>query len=428
MRSCRTSRFRSLALLAFTAVLAACGGGGSDSDHEPETIDTAGRLALAEADKPVVSVLDLDTSRMEASFTVANAPSALYTSPGGRYAVVMQRAQDTVQFIDGGVWQEDHGDHLHDYRQAPRAMTWALTGPAPTHYDRQAGRQAAVFMDGKATATPPQAASARVITDAGIAAGRTDAVLDLPAPIHGLAEPVDDLLLAVHREADASDTLPTHLDLYRRSAGTYTFVQRMPTRCDGMHGSFSSSGYTVAGCIDGALVVRLGGPAPVSSKATAPLRLGTIAGHPKLAGHFVGIGTAGVAPDQTTRFYAIDAAASTATELTLPGWTDGRLRRAHVLDRSGQLFIVLDDQGNLTAVRRSATGWAAAGRVERVIATMPSAAPYPVLVANGARDEVYLSDPVAQQVIVLDSNTLQVKQRLAVGLKPATMTWMGITR
>jgi hypothetical protein len=428
MRLRRPPRLRSLALFALTAVLAACGGGGGDSDHEPDTIDTAGRLALAEADKPVVTLFDLDGARVEASFTVANAPSALYASPGGRYAVVMQRNQDTVQFIDGGIWQEDHGDHLHDYKQAPRAVTWALSGPAPTHYDRQAGRQAVVFMDGRAASTPPQVASARLITDAGIAAGRTEAVLDLPAPIHGLAEPMDDLLLAVHREADAGDALPTHLDLYRRSAATYSFVQRLPTRCDGMHGSFSSGGYTVAGCIDGALIVRPGGAAPLSSKAAAPLRLGTIAGHPRLAGHFVGIGTAGVAPDQTTRFFAIDAAASSASELTLPGWTDGRLRRAHVMDRSGQLFVVLDDQGNLTSVRRTATGWAAAARVERVVPTMPSAAPYPVLVASGARDEIYLSDPVAQQVIVLDSNTLQVKQRLAVGLKPATMTWLGITR
>lgn len=427
MRSCRPPRLRSLALLVFTAVLTACGGGGSDSDHEPDTIDTAGRLALAEADKPVVTLYDLDGSRAEASFTVANPPSALYASPGGRYAVVMQRTQDTVQFIDGGIWQEDHGDHLHDYKQAPKAMTWALTGPAPTHYDRQAGRQAVIFMDGRASATPPQVASARLITDAGIAAGRTDAVLDLPAPIHGLAEPVDDMLLAVHREADAGDALPTHLDLYRRNAAGYSFVQRMPTRCDGMHGSFSSGAYTVAGCTDGALIVR-SGASPASSKATAPLRLGTIAGHPKLTGQFIGIGTAGVAPDQTTRFYAIDAAASTATELSLPGWIDGRLRRAHVLDRSGQVFVVLDDQGHLTAVRRTATGWAAAARIERVIPTMPTAAPYPVMVANGARDEIYLSDPVAQQVIVLDSSTLQVRQRLAVGLKPASMAWLGITR
>lgn len=41
-------------------------------------------------------------------------------SPRGRCAVLMQRTQDRVQSVDGGIWQEKHGDHLDDVKQAAR--------------------------------------------------------------------------------------------------------------------------------------------------------------------------------------------------------------------------------------------------------------------------------------------------------------------
>ncbi|MCS7101726.1 MAG: hypothetical protein NZL99_08535, partial [Burkholderiaceae bacterium] len=84
-----------------------------DHDHRDVFIDTAGRLALAEFAAATLRILDLDSGTIEASYTMDNPPSAVYASPGGRYAVVVQRTQDRVQFVDGGIWQEDHGDHLH---------------------------------------------------------------------------------------------------------------------------------------------------------------------------------------------------------------------------------------------------------------------------------------------------------------------------
>ncbi|MBL8350828.1 MAG: hypothetical protein JNL87_10975 [Burkholderiaceae bacterium] len=99
-----------LAGLAATSVLAACGGGvdsEDDHDHDEVTIDTAGRLAVAEANATTLRVHDLDSGSVEASHVMQSAPSAVYASPGGRYAVVPQRTQDRVQFVDGDIWQED---------------------------------------------------------------------------------------------------------------------------------------------------------------------------------------------------------------------------------------------------------------------------------------------------------------------------------
>ncbi len=421
-----------LASVAAVSLLAACGGGvETEDDHDEVSIDTAGRLATIERDSTTVRIHDLDSGSVEASHVMQNPPSAVYASPGGRYAVVPQRTQDRVQFVDGGIWQEDHGSHLHDYKQASRLSSFVLAGARPTHYDVQAGVQAAFFLDGNAAATPVQNAGVRLLTDASIAAGNVAASLELSLPIHGLGEPVGDKLLTVARAGDAPDTLPTHLVLYQRSGSGYTFVRELPTRCDGMHGSFSSGSSTLVGCRGGMLLVRHLTPTTVSDGqflATA-LRVGRIAGHPRLPDHFIGIATEGTAPGPlTTRFYAVDGQNGAVSDFTPEGWATGRVRRAHGFDRSGQRFFILDDQGTLIVAQRQGTGWANLARVAGAIPTMPTAAPWPAIAANGARDEVYITDPVARQLVVVNSTTGAVVTRRDLGYAPAGLAWLGITR
>lgn len=421
-----------LAALLSAVLVTACGGGGSDdAAHDNIRINTAGRLAVAEANASTLRIHDLDSGQLEASHALQNPPAALYPSPGGRYAVAMLRLQDKVQFIDGGIWQEDHGDHLHDYKQASRAVSWVLSGVRPTHYDLQAGVQAGIFMDGNSTTTPPQNAGVRLITDASIGAGQLVATLDLGIPIHGLAEPVGSKLLAVSRAADAADTLPTHLSLYTRSGAGYSLVRQLPTRCDGMHGSFSTGSSTLAGCIGGMLLVRHPSASSTSDGQflVTDLRVGTVAGHPRLPDQFIGIATEGAAPAPvTTRFYAVNGDTATVTAFTPDAWVTGRVRRAHGFDRSGQRFFILDDQGTLTMAQRQAGGWAQGARVAGVVPVMPTAAPWPAIVANGAQDELYISDPVARQLVVVNSSTGAVLARRDLGYTPSALVWLGITR
>ena len=419
-----------LTLLAATLVTA-CGGGGGDDEHADSMIDTAGRLAIAENAAAGVRVFDLDGQVIATTVAMDSAPSALYTSPGGRYVVAMQRLQDKVQFIDGGIWQEDHTDHLHDYKQAAVKIDWTLTGSRPTHYDVQAGKQAAFFMDGNTATTPVQNAGVRLITDASIAARRIDASLDLSLPIHGLGEPVDNKLLTVSRAPDATTTLPTHLELYQRNGSAYTYDRQLATRCEGMHGSFSSGNHTAVGCIDGVMVVTHTSATAVADRmVNTPLRIGTIAGHPRLTGQFIGIGTEGTAaaPPVTTRFFAIDATAGTSAPLSLPGWDNGRVLRAFAFDRSGTRFAVVDNQGALRMVVRQSNAWVLGPVVTGVVPNMPAAAPWPAIVANGAKDEFYITDPVAKELVTVNSQTGAVVRRTALGFTPSAMTWTGITR
>lgn len=420
--------------LAAAALVAACGGGGGDDvatvEDEFTFIDTAGRLALADHDQAMVHLHDLDSGALAGSFPVAGPAATLYASPGGRYAVALQRPQDRVQFVDGGIWQEDHGEHLHDYKEAGRLMPFSITGPQPTHYDVQHGRQAAVFMDGRANVMPVQNASVQLFTDASVAAGRLEASLDLPIAIHGLAEPLDDTLLAAHRADDAGDTLPTHLQRFDRSGAGYVAGPLVQTRCDGMHGSYTSGRITAAGCLDGLLVVKHTATGLEDTRVATASRVGTVAGHPKLPGHFIGISNVGTGATATTRFYAVDGAAGTSVEMAPTGWTPAQVRRAHGFDRSGQKFFILDNLGTLHVMQRQDNAWVTAAQLPTVIASPAAGTGVPLtsFAANGARDEIYLSDPVTQQIVVVDSSALTVQQRIPVGMKVSSMTWLGIAR
>ncbi|MCZ8220955.1 MAG: hypothetical protein O9337_16185 [Acidovorax sp.] len=411
--------------LSLVLALAACGGGSggssSEAPHDNTRIDTAGRLAMAEDAATALRIYDLDSSAVVANFPLDNPPSAVYASPGRRYALAFQRTQDTVQIADAGLWQEDHGDHLHDYQAAPKLLSFRINGPQPTHYDDRAG-QASIFMDGRA---PSAVASASVFKDADLGAGRVGANINFAQPMHGFAEPNGSFLIATYRAPEA--TGPTQAEIYSRQGTQYTLVRRLDAQCPGMHGSFTSGGTTVSGCSDGVLAVSpQAAGAAAATKITTPTGVGTIAGHPQLGARFIGIGNAGT--PSTTRFYDIDAAAGKATPISIPGWADGRLRRAHGFDRAGRTFFVLDNTGTLHALERGASGWAVKKSIAGAIAAMPTAAPFPAFAANEARDEVYLSDPGARQLVAINNTTLDVARRVALDFRPTYLAWLGIAR
>jgi hypothetical protein len=79
-------------------------------------------------------------------------------------------------------------------------------------------------------------------------------------------------------------------------------------------------------------------------------------------------------------------------------------------------------------VTRQANAWAAGPVVTGVVPTMPTAAPWPAIVANGAKDELYVTDPVAKQLVTVNSQTGAVVSRTALGFTPSAITWTGITR
>lgn len=411
-----SSRLRPLALAAALA-LAACGGSGGEDEHVEERIDSAGLLALGEAGSTQLRLLDLDRDAVTHTLNLAAAPSALKASPGGRYALALQRPQDRVQIIDGGLWQEDHVDHLHDYRREPSLLPQPISGPRPTHYEVDGGL-GAFFMDGDAATQ--RGASVHTVTEASLARGGADSQFDAGEALHGVAQPRGEHLLVSARSAEAPGTLPDVIDLYRRDAQGWSRVQRLEGQCPNLHGSYSSGAYSVFGCSDGVLVVQQQGSLFSTRKIDNPAglpegtRIGTVTGHPRLA-RFIGLaGGSGV--------FDIDPAAGTIAPID---WAEGRTRRAHSFDRSGRHFVLLDDTGT-THWLDSGAAWRVAASVPTVT-SMPDKAPSPALVPSRARDELLLTDVAAREVAVLDSAAPAVKRRIKLDFAPSMLAWLGIT-
>lgn len=419
------ARLSALSLASAALLLAGCGGGSGQADdhdddhHTPERIDSAGRLAVLEKDSASVRIWDLDEGRLAQAFTLDHAPAAVYASPGGRYAVALQRTQDQAQFIDGGLWQEDHGDHLHDYRQAPSLLSWRLPAVRPTHYETH-GKQAALFNDGLADAG--KNAEIVLLSDEGIAKGSADARHALPLPMHGTAEPLGEHVLATYRDPASTGTSPVQVELYRRSATGLSFVQRFEPLCPGLHGSATNARHTAFGCTDGVLVIsRTGtGASAVFSarKLETPgnARISTIKGHDKVA-QFVGLASPG-------SLFVIDPDAGRTTALN---WVEGRTVRAQTFDREGQNYAVLDDQGALH-LASPAQAFATRAKLAGAVPQMPAAAPFPALAASLSRDELFVSDPVAGQVAVVNVPAGIVRTRLNVGFTATGIAWLGIAK
>lgn len=407
-------------ILAAVAALSACGGdGGSDTEvtlpPDVEThIDTAGRLALISPDSASVRVYDLDSRALARTFPLPNVPSAIQASPDRRYALAFQRTQDLVSFVDGGIWQEDHVDHLHDYKADPKLLSFALAGVRPTHYEVH-DDLAAVFMDGLA---PTSNAEAVLLSDAGIGAGKVEARLALPIAMHGTAEPRGDYLLTTFRSADAPGTLPNQVELHRRDGAGYRFVQRFAEQCPDLHGSFSNEDHSAFGCSDGVLVVTQAGDTFTAKKIANPaglpagVRIGTLTGHHGWAG-FVGIASPG-------HLFAIEPVAGTIAAID---WAAGRTRRAHAFDAEGRNFLVLDDLGSLYVLDPNAAF--AARATLAAVPAMPAAAPFPAIAVSASKHRAYVSDPLGKAIAVVNLETPAVAERLPLDFSPAGLTWLG---
>lgn len=410
-------------LVAATVLLALSGCDGSShtnegkasTEHTHDKVASAGRLILSAAGSNQVYVYDIQQQKQLASFDSKLPIQAIYSSPGQRYAVLIQRNDNKVSFVDGGLWQEDHGNHMHDYQQAAVLSSFQLNGPAPTHYEVHSG-QAAIFFDG--AASPQQASAVQLLTDASIGNGKLSGSLNLPLNMHGTAEPRDKHLLTTFRPADASNTLPTQVEWYQLSGDSYVLKEKFAEQCPGLHGSFSNKDYSLFGCTDGVLVVEQKADQMVASKIANPAgmtgRIGTVTGHKNLS---TMIGFAG--QDQ----YLLDPVAKTMTLINWRGASTAT-RTAYAMSGDGDYFVQLDNSGKLI-VQDVGAGYSTKGSLQ-LISKIDTANP-PVISANLQNDDIFITDPANQQLQKVDLATM-TNSTLKLDFTPAKMSWVGIAK
>lgn len=386
----------------------------TDGGHDDIHIETLGRLAVQEAGSADVRIVELDTGAVAATLTMDNPVSALAASPGRRFALAVQRIQDTVQFIDGGLRQEDHGDHLHDYREAPVTIAFRLDGTRPTHVDDHEALTA-VFNDGLAAGGIK--ASVTVLSDASIAAGRPEATLALDMQMHGAAQPLERDLLVTWRAPDNTDTLPEKVEHYRFENGAYTFVERFEPTCPGLHGSASTERHTVYGCTDGVLVIsrdagvfsarKIAHPADMPTGA----RIGTLVAHPDRT-DLVGLASPNL-------MFVIDPDTDGFRQLT---W-NGQRRIASAFDAHGKNWLAMDETGQVHLLD-PANDWAVRAALPAA-SGIPDGGSQPFIESHVHEPIVYVSDPVGQRIAIIDTSNATISSQIPLNFAPGQIRWLG---
>lgn len=414
-------------------------------DHQKAgfNISDAGRLMISDADNAAVTVFSLEKGVALETFSLANKASALHASPGYRYGLATYRnASGSVEIIDGGKYQEDHGDHMHPYEKDPTKLSVTLSGANPTHYETHDGR-GAIFFDGV------EGVVSKVVefTDALLAAGKTNS-FDLASNHHGTAEPLGDHIL-VSNKGDSTTSLPQKVDLFHFHKGEgFEKEKTFDTLCPELHGSFSTKEGSVFGCKDGVLVVKEGADHSFSAAKIANIaavgnsRIGSFSGFAK--SHIVG-GWAG------DKLFAIDLEKMSMEQIDWNGQADVAKNTAHMA-ATGEYLLVLDATGTLHILsgaehehddKKEAADKAEKEHEEhafephktvKVLNTMPEPVqghgglrqPRVSVVSSPASDFAYVVDATAKQVAVVHLKDGEVEKRIALTFKPAYATWVGI--
>ncbi|KKO50264.1 5-methyltetrahydrofolate--homocysteine methyltransferase [Arsukibacterium sp. MJ3] len=405
---------------------------GDHDDHVHDEVNTAGRLVISAIDSDFVQVLALPEKTELDTFLVTATPSAIYASGDHRFAAVVQRNEDVVQFIDGGLWQEDHVDHMDDFQAEPRLMPFQLSQVRPTHFSSAEG-QLAVFFDGNAATGA--AAGVAVLTDADIGEDRSDyPQLSLTTHQHGAAQPRGEFLLSSLRDANSSTTLPDKVGLYHQHSDHFDLEETFAVTCPNIHGSAQNHDFVAFGCTDGVLLIAQSGDTFTASKLentadfSGSMRIGTLAGD-HAAEHFVGIAGSAV--------FAIHAEDA---EMELLDWQPGAASAiwGYGFAEQGEKFVLLDNTGALTifnyhghahsdgATEKAAFEFSAKLPLTTAnLANLPAGARFQLAI-SAADDKVYVTDPITKQLHTVDLHDAEVLSTKQLSFTPHRLTWLGI--
>lgn len=421
-----------ISLLSLLAFLSACGGSDTtlaerdpipiedDHDHD-ETPVTKGRLLIADKDFPKASIWEISDKQMLAEYTLNDIASAVYSSPTYRYGIIPQRNSDKINAIDGGLFQEDHGDHMDDVVESPNLLTFSTDKSRPTHFQKNA-EQFIIFYDGNADTTTP--ANVGVFTENNLLDNTDGNWLNYTTHMHGAAQARGEFLLSTIRNPASSSTLPDNVGLYKNNAGTYEEQTVFSDGCPGLHGSAQNANKILFGCTDGVLVITQNGDDFTSSKIsntadfTGAMRIGTIEAHENST-NVIGIASG--------NFFVINTLANT---MTLINWVDSNITPApsatsYDFADGGELFVILDNQGYITALNTN--NWQVNYRVKAVTSdftTLATGTRYELALTPG--HTAYVSDPITNKIHEIHLDDGEATEILQLNFTPLKMTWLGI--
>ncbi|MEX1221367.1 MAG: 5-methyltetrahydrofolate--homocysteine methyltransferase [Idiomarina sp.] len=405
-------------------------------DHGGDHAAASGRLAVMDSVTNQTMIFDLEEGALLDTFSLLYEGSRLSASADYRYVVITNRNEGRVGFIDGGLWQEDHGDHAHPYNEQPMMSDYELFEEQPTHLVGYQG-QLAIFYDGNAELGLP--ASVQVITDNDIANEATDVpTLMYSNNMHGVALARGDYLFSTIRRTDIesssnSKTLPDQVGVYHLHDTEYELEHTLETLCPDLHGAAQNHDYVAFGCSDGVMIAHQHEADFESVKidnidGLNGLRVGSLYGH-KDSETFIGVASAHGHGEAI--LVAIDPQGNNM-ELIDWGNTANASPLSYAFSNHGEHFLILDDQGFLNILHAHAEGdhvhWEVMSRLditEENVADMPEGASFSMTVAQNGH-YAFIADPIAQHVLTVNLEEAAIEGDMELEFVPGSLVWLGI--
>lgn len=354
---------------------------GNDHDHDHDEDVIKGRLAIASADQAVVHIYDLNDNTLVESINTTHPTEYLFSSPENRYAAAVARSQNTIEFIDSGIWQEPHGDHFHLREDAPSLTGFSLHDVRPSHYVPHED-QAAIFFDGDKDSGVN--AKLVLIDDESIGAQKVMADHHFDTYMHGTAVIRDQYVLTTLRDPAMEDgTLPEQVAVMERHDDHFHQEQVIETTCPALHGSYQTENHIAFACQDGILTIEQAGDVFTASKILYPAdmlaenRVWAIKGS-EHSDTMLGLTGAGI--------FVIDPINQTLSRFERPVEEDSYYPKFG-LDGHHEHFLLLDKHGHLNAYSAE-DNW----QLEHSIPVFDSidVADKPALIASKSEEVVYI--------------------------------------
>ncbi|MCF2856129.1 hypothetical protein L1286_01470 [Pseudoalteromonas sp. SMS1] len=439
--------YKLLSVAVATALLTACGdtkttivehdpvveevkkdeGNDHNHDHDHGSENAAGRLLVTSPDSNSIHILDIEHKEVAEELTSSHYPKYVYTTASSRYAVLVQYDNSRVEFVDGGIWEEDHGDHMHPYEETPKLSSVSFDNVKPAHVT-SGESNTAIFFDGEAGQTNAQVA---VFSEAYLSGDASAfAEIEYDTNMHGAAQARGDFTLSTIREADTHPVLPNKIALFHKHDDHFDQEKVFDAECPVLHGSAQNHEHVSFACGDGVVVITEENGEFTASKIANPesfaegQRIGTLRGHED-SHQFIGI--AG------TDIVVIDPEHN---EIEKVEWTitEGHSIAGGDFNYDGSHAAVLDTAGVLSIFEQHTENgehhWEVSHTVkvhEHELDALPEGASFRMTFSQ-AENMVFVIDSTAKHVLGYDLESAELKVEIELDFTPDRAVWLGIEK
>lgn len=392
----RTTQLKQAIALGLLVIAVACGRKEDIVPSEKEAVYT--RLLVSDADGASVSLVG-PHERTVQSFEGRHTGSSLYATQSGRFAALVNYANNFVQFFDSGI--ESHGDHA-DLLGQPKWAPMTAEGPKPTHtyFWEQQGYHAVIFNDGDG--------SISLTNDFEIGTAAKPKVVKVDVPHHGAIAAFNNNTFAVtQKDGTVSGSLPERVKIIDQN-GTVLKVSTIATK--GIHGEAGNGNIVLFGHPGGILVVSKEGsqrnidyPAGIGANWLSTIY------HDNGSDVFYGSSSKG-------GVYRIDPVQNQISPV-LAGDQVALFR----VDNEGRQAFALLTNGTLQAFDGKTGASMTSAKVAEPID--PAAKVKPDMVVS--KRYVYITQPDQREIRVINRTTLTAEEPIKLTTRPAKITLFG---